>query len=76
MNQKSYIAMTSITYAMKGKEYLRSKGIGCEIERTPGHLGSGCGYSLVLTSDPAAAAELLRSARIPYKSVYPAGGTT
>ena len=41
------IMVSSVTYAMKGKELLKSYGIRAEVERTPKNSQSkGCGYSL------------------------------
>ena len=65
---KSLIAMTSITYAMKAKRLLNDKGIYCEIVRTPGNLGSGCGYSLSVNKDPAGIIRILEEHRIPHKN--------
>ncbi len=44
--EKSLIAVSSITYAMKAKKLLNDRGFYCEIQRTPKNLGSGCGYSI------------------------------
>lgn len=68
-NGKNYIAMTSITYAMKAKEKLNAQGYYCEIERTPKNLGSGCGYSLRVRENPAEIAALLDKFSIPYKKI-------
>ncbi len=44
---KPLIALTSITYAMKGKSLLLGYGIFSEIQRTPKGRGvKSCGYSL------------------------------
>ncbi len=44
---KPLIMVSSVTYAMQGKELLRQYGIKSEIERTPKNmLRQGCGYSL------------------------------
>ncbi len=43
------IMVNSITYAIKGRDLLRSKGYKAYIEKTPGKLDShGCGYSIVV----------------------------
>lgn len=49
--QKSLIAVSSITYAMKAKKLLNNRGIYCEMQRTPKNLGSGCGYSIRVRDD-------------------------
>ena len=60
--KKQLIMVSSITYAIKGRELLRSKGYRAYIERTPRSLDTaGCGYSIYVSSD---AEEILRSAGI------------
>ena len=49
--QKSLIAVSSITYAMKAKKLLNNMGLYCEIQKTPKNLGSGCGYSIRVRDD-------------------------
>lgn len=66
---KKYIAMTSITYAMKAKALLNEKKYYCEIERTPKNLGTGCGYSIVVKADPSEIADILTQEHIPYKEL-------
>ncbi len=66
---KSLIAMTSITYAMKAKRMLNNKGLYCEIVRTPKNLGSGCGYCLSVTKEPAEIIRLLEQNGIPHKNI-------
>ena len=46
------LAVSSITYAMKGKRLLNGMGYYCEIEKTPKGLSSGCGHSLRVRDDP------------------------
>lgn len=44
---KPLIMVSSITYAMKGRQILAQKGIRSDIVRTPSKSrGSSCGYSL------------------------------
>lgn len=68
-SQNNYIAMTSITYAMKARDLLERSGYFCAIERTPVNLGSGCGYSLVFKYDPDIIITQLDNNHIPYKAV-------
>lgn len=49
--QKTILALTSITYAIKAKNLLNSFGYYCEIQRTPKNLSKGCGYSIVVKND-------------------------
>ena len=45
--EKPLIMVSSVTYAMKGKQILNNAGIRCEIERTQKRdVKNGCGYSL------------------------------
>ena len=62
--------MSSITYAMKAKEYLNSLGYWCEVERTRKNIGSGCGYSIVVRDDPDLITARLDRRNIPYKGIY------
>lgn len=66
---KTYIAMTSITYAMKAKDVLNGLGYFCEVVRTPKNAGSGCGYSLLIKDNPDLITARLDKNSLPYKSV-------
>ncbi|MDO4944868.1 MAG: DUF3343 domain-containing protein [Ruminococcus sp.] len=68
-NEKTYIAMTSITYAMKAKDMLNELGYFCEVVRTPKNLGSGCGYSLLIKDNPDFITAQLEKNSLPYKGV-------
>ena len=68
--KKTMIIMSSITYAMKAKEYLNSLGYWCEVERTRKNIGSGCGYSIVVRDDPDLITARLDRRNIPYKGIY------
>lgn len=48
---KTLIALSSITYAIKAKNLLNCSGYYCEIERTPKGLAKGCGYSIRVKND-------------------------
>ena len=59
------IMVNSITYAIKGRDLLRSKGFKAYIEKTPGKLDShGCGYSIVVNVEPSQVTGLLEKADI------------
>ncbi len=60
-------AVSSITYAMKGKRLLNSLGYFAEIEKTPKGLATGCGYSLRVRDDPATLYSLLTSNGVEIK---------
>ena len=68
--KKILFTMSSITYAMKAKEYLSSLGYRCDVVRTPKNTGSGCGYSIAVRDDPDVIAGLLSRRGIPYKGIY------
>ena len=55
------IMVSSVTYAMKGKELLKSYGIRAEVERTPKNSQSkGCGYSLYVPQNTDEAENILK----------------
>lgn len=66
--QKSLIAVSSITYAMKAKKLLNSRGIYCEMQRTPKNLGSGCGYSIRVRDDIEFILSILDEENIAHKA--------
>ena len=68
--KKTIITMSTITYAMKAKEYLNSLGYWCEVERTRKNIGSGCGYSIVVRDDADIIIRQLERVNIPYKGIY------
>lgn len=63
---KRYIITTgTITYAIKGRDLLRKNGYNVKIERISSGLGNaGCGYTIVLEGNIAAAERLLRDAGV------------
>lgn len=67
-----YITFRSVTYAQRGEQTLREKGIRCSLRRTPRWMEErGCGYCLVLRGpDGAGAAALLRQGQVPFRKVY------
>ncbi len=65
---KPLIMVSSINYAIKGKQILSSYGIKSEIERTPKRSAStGCGYSLYVPERTDEAEEILISKGIKIK---------
>ena len=60
-------AVSSITYAMKGKKLLNNLGYFAEVEKTPQGLASGCGYSLRIRDDPNYLSNILLSNGIEIK---------
>lgn len=66
------ITFRSVTPAQRGEGILHRSGYPCSLRRTPRWMEEqGCGYSLHLRrQDALAAAELLRSHRIPFRKVY------
>ena len=61
--------MTSITYAMKAKKHLNSRGYKCEIVRTPKNFSSGCGYSIKVFDQPEIIIALLKQQGINPRNI-------
>ena len=58
---KPLIMVSSITYALKGKEILSKRGFAADLVRTPKHKNvGGCGYSIYVPKDTDKAEEVLR----------------
>ena len=56
------IAVSSITYAIKGRDLLRQKGFGAALERLPAGPGRpGCGYAICVRDDLHGAAQFLQA---------------
>ncbi|MBR3844354.1 MAG: DUF3343 domain-containing protein [Clostridia bacterium] len=66
------ILVSSITYAIKGRDLLRSLGYKAYIERTKGQLEHGCGYSIYVTHDTEGAKRILEQHHI--RMLQPGGG--
>ena len=63
--KKALFMLSSITYAMKGRELLSLNGIKCEIKRVPKNkVLSGCGYGLLIYEKVDEAAEILSKAHL------------
>lgn len=63
---KQLIMVGSITYALKGRDLLRSMGYVAYVERTPSHLDRmGCGYSIYVQGDVQKASSILSANQIP-----------
>ena len=64
MNQER-ILVSSVTYAIKGRDLLRSMGFKAYIERSKGQLEhSGCGYSIYVSDEVEHAEQILRDHHI------------
>lgn len=62
---KPLIMVSSITYAMKGRQILAKYGIRSDIVRTPSQIrGNSCGYSLYVPTRTDEAQRILESAGI------------
>ena len=66
------ITFRSVTPAQRGEALLRRIGYQCSLRRTPRWMEEqGCGYSLqVRYEDAGAAAQVLRSHRLPFQKIY------
>lgn len=74
MNEER-IMVSSVTYAIKGRDLLRSMGFKAYIERSKGRLEqNGCGYSIYVTQDTKRAEQILRDHHI--KILGRSGGDT
>ena len=63
--KKQLIGVSSITYAIKGRDILKSKGIKAYVERTPADADRvGCGYSIYVKGDLSLAEDILKKAGI------------
>lgn len=65
------IVVSSVTYALKGRDLLFSRGIKAYVERLPRTQETGCGYGLFVPKRAAEAEEILRDAGI--RVLYRAG---
>lgn len=64
MNQDK-IMVSSVTYAIRGRDLLRLKGFKAYIERSKGQLEhGGCGYSIYVDRDTDLAEQILREHHI------------
>ncbi len=67
---RSLIMLKSITYAYKAQRILEQLWIKSAVIRTPGKFqNKGCGYSLLINSNPDRAIEALEKERIPILQV-------
>jgi hypothetical protein len=58
---KRYLIQTgTVTYAIKGRDLLRRKGIKAKIERKTTAKAQGCGYAIVVDGDIVEAQKILR----------------
>ena len=64
MMKQERISVSSITYAIKGRDLLRANGYKAYIERSKGQLEHGCGYSIYVTHDTEGAKKLLQQHHI------------
>ena len=59
-------AMPTYTFALKAQKLLHARGFPCEIKRSDTSVREGCGYSLHINGNCAAAAEVLRRYSVPF----------
>lgn len=63
--RKEVFILSSITYVMKAKDLLKSKGIKCETIRVPNsEVLSGCGYGILIHEKVDIAEKILTNANI------------
>ncbi len=63
---KGYLIVTgTVTFAIKGKELLKSRGIAARVEKINLATGNiGCGYAIFINSDKDRALKILKGAGI------------
>lgn len=72
---KPLILVSSITYAMKGKDLLMNHGISSYLQRIPrAQLQGGCGYGLYVPRNMDRAESILREAGIKVLGVLDGEG--
>ncbi len=70
MQNVFYLITDSVTTAMKGYRILNRNGINAIVKRTaPTKSQGGCGYSIVIYSDPQRAVDILKRNNIRIKSI-------
>ena len=62
--EKPVIVVSSVTYAMKGRDLLFENGIKGYVERLPRTRESGCGYGIYVPAHTEEAERILRDAGI------------
>lgn len=67
-----YIINTgTITYALRGRDALRSRGYTAYMHRMTGKSAVGCGYSVSTDCDEAVIKDIFKSEGIKYVSIVP-----
>lgn len=61
---KPLILVSSVTYAMKGREILAKAGIQAMVQRVPQTKETGCGYGLYVPKSADRAEQILRENNI------------
>lgn len=62
--ERPLIVVSSVTYALKGRDLLFSRGIKAYVERLPRTRENGCGYGLYVPQHAAEAERILREAGV------------
>ena len=73
---KELLAVSSVTYAMRGRELLFRRGIRAYIERLPRTAETGCGYGLYVPERREEAERILTAAGIRVKKRSGGGGAS
>ncbi len=68
--EKTLIVVSSVTYALKGRDLLFARGIKSYVERLPRTRENGCGYGLYVPRRAEEAERILRAAgvRVLYRA--------
>ncbi len=69
---KQLIVVSSVTYAIRGRDLLRMNRFHANIERLPAGDGRpGCGYGICVAEDVNAAVNILNAAGIKIRDIVP-----
>ncbi len=71
---KSIINTGTVTYALRGRDLLRSKGYSAYMFRTTGKSAVGCGYSISTAADAETVKSIFGAEGIKYISIEPGEG--
>lgn len=72
--ERNRIDVSSITYAIRGRDLLRKRGFKAYIERTTANSPEGCGYSIVVEGDINYALEILKASGLKMRGGYEGRG--
>jgi len=66
---KNIVNTGTITYALRGRDALRSYGFSAYMQRISGKAGIGCGYAVITTCDETTIRKIFDKMGIKYISI-------